>query len=175
MNQLLRLEKCFEECQVWERKHKYYSEATLQIVWVDVVLCNIGSLFWRTSILKHIPCIHLVMLFSMQATAGTVCALNPTHLWRHFWHLTQIPRPSGYEGKVSQYVKDLAAKKNLKWVEDATGNLVVKMPGSGEYMDSASVMIQGHLDMVCEKNSSVQVWWNLLLVHAVYDKCKVLE
>lgn len=99
-----------------------------------------------------------MVFLSMVATAGTVCALKPTDLWRHFWHLTQIPRPSGHEGKVSQYVKDLAAKKNFKWVEDATGNLVVRMPGSGNYTDSASVLIQGHLDIVCEKNSDVEVW-----------------
>ncbi|GMH38692.1 hypothetical protein BSKO_06576 [Bryopsis sp. KO-2023] len=87
---------------------------------------------------------------------ATVSALKPPQLWRHFWSLTQIPRPSGHEKKVSQYVKDLAAGKGLKWAEDGTGNLVVRTPGVGTGVTAPPVLIQGHLDVVCEKNNDVE-------------------
>lgn len=90
-------------------------------------------------------------------TEDVVANLNPPELWKHFWELTQIPRPSGHEARVSRYVKDIADSKGLDWAEDSTGNLVVRLKGAGEFAGSPPLLIQGHLDMVCEKTSDVQV------------------
>lgn len=93
----------------------------------------------------------------VEATADIVTHLSPPQVWKHFWELTQIPRPSGHEAQVSNYVKDIAERKGLDWAEDSTGNLVVKLKGAGDFAEAAPVLIQGHLDMVCEKEPDVQV------------------
>ncbi|EFJ42775.1 hypothetical protein VOLCADRAFT_97180 [Volvox carteri f. nagariensis] len=85
-------------------------------------------------------------------TAG----LQPELLWRYFKDLTQIPRPSKHEHRVLQYLKDFAAERQLTWQQDAVGNLVIRRPGSGLAAEAAPcVVIQAHVDMVCEKDPSV--------------------
>ena len=74
----------------------------------------------------------------------------------NFKEITKIPRCSGDEGAISQYLLDFAKKYNLEaFVEDNTGNIIIKKPATSGYEDSPTVILQGHLDMVCEKNQGV--------------------
>ncbi|KAK9830529.1 hypothetical protein WJX72_012284 [[Myrmecia] bisecta] len=82
-----------------------------------------------------------------------VSGLKPEPLWQYFEQLTQIPRPSKHEGRVLQWLKDFAQARGLKWQQDAVGNLVIKRPGSGGGEAAPVVVIQGHVDMVTEKNA----------------------
>ena len=82
--------------------------------------------------------------------------LAPESLWRFFAELSEIPRPSKHEGKVLDWLKRFADTRGLKWKQDAVGNLCIYRPGSGGGENAPPVIIQGHVDMVTEKNNDVE-------------------
>lgn len=82
-----------------------------------------------------------------------VAELDPQALWKHFDALLAIPRPSKREEQARRYVLELAQRKGFRHREDATGNLVVEKPASPGKEGAPIVVLQGHLDMVTEKNS----------------------
>jgi dipeptidase D len=84
-----------------------------------------------------------------------VAELEPRPLWKHFDEILQIPRPSKGEERARRYVLDLAKRKGLSHRVDATGNVVVEKPASPGKEGAPGVVLQGHLDMVTEKNSGV--------------------
>ncbi len=87
---------------------------------------------------------------------GTVAELSPSSLWSHFDQLTNVPRPSGKEDRVRAWVFEWAAIHAFQTREDATGNIVVDVPATPGREDAPIVVIQSHLDMVCEKNKGVE-------------------
>ncbi|MFA3782932.1 aminoacyl-histidine dipeptidase [Melioribacteraceae bacterium 4301-Me] len=78
--------------------------------------------------------------------------LNPTILWQRFYEISQIPRPSKHEEKIVDYLKKFAKKHNLQLKVDTTNNVVIKIPASKGYENKPTVVLQAHVDMVCEKN-----------------------
>jgi dipeptidase D len=76
---------------------------------------------------------------------------HPAQLWEHFYQITRIPRPSGREAAVRQYVIDTAQARACSWRTDAAGNLVVAVPASEGMAGRPCVVIQNHLDMVTVK------------------------
>ncbi|MGA1794078.1 MAG: aminoacyl-histidine dipeptidase [Thermoplasmatota archaeon] len=81
--------------------------------------------------------------------------LEPKLLWKHFDELTKIPRCSKNEGKAIEYIVSVAESLGLKYKKDGANNLVVKKPASPGHENSPTVVLQGHVDMVCEKNKDV--------------------
>ena len=81
--------------------------------------------------------------------------LNPTALWKHFEEFLKIPHGSGNERALGDYVISVAEKNNLEWKRDEVGNVVVSKKASPGMENAPGVILQGHLDMVCEKNSDV--------------------
>lgn len=79
--------------------------------------------------------------------------LKPPLVWKYFAAISRIPRCSKNEKAVAQYVLDIARELELIARQDAVGNVVVKKPASPGREHVASVCLQGHLDMVCEKNA----------------------
>ncbi len=79
--------------------------------------------------------------------------LKPPLLWKYFAAISRIPRCSKNERAIAQYVLDIARQLKLTARQDAVGNVVVKKPASPGREHVASVCLQGHLDMVCEKNA----------------------
>ena len=71
----------------------------------------------------------------------------------YFHDLTKIPHGSGNEKAVSDYVKKFAKSLGLKTIQDSKNNLVVFKDASPNFKDSPAIILQAHLDMVCEKNS----------------------
>src|SRR3954449_13412665 len=82
-----------------------------------------------------------------------VAELEPRPLWQHFDELLTIPRPSKHEERARSYVILAAEAKGLRHREDAVGNVVVEKPASPGKEGAPVVVLQGHLDMVTEKNS----------------------
>jgi len=78
--------------------------------------------------------------------------LKPDVLWKHFENITRIPRPSKHEEKILKTLKSFAKERNLETREDSTGNIVILRPGSGGGENAPIIVIQSHVDMVCEKN-----------------------
>lgn len=82
--------------------------------------------------------------------------LKPENLWQRFYEISQVPRPSKKEGKILAHLKQLAKELNIEYVQDKVGNIVMKVPATQGYENAPTVVLQGHVDMVCEKNKSKQ-------------------
>ena len=81
--------------------------------------------------------------------------LEPTLVWKHFDEIRKIPRCSKHEEKIRKYILDFAKKQGLESKTDSAGNVVIKKPASPGMKNRPIVVLQGHMDMVCEKNSDV--------------------
>ncbi len=81
-----------------------------------------------------------------------ISELKPELLWKYFYEISQVPRPSKKEGKIIEYVKNFAEKRNLTYKIDKVGNILISIPASNGHEKSPTVVLQGHIDMVCEKN-----------------------
>ena len=74
----------------------------------------------------------------------------------YFEQINKIPRGSGNEKKISDYLYSFAKERAL-WVhQDSANNIIIKKPASKGYENAPSIAIQGHMDMVCEKNNAVE-------------------
>jgi dipeptidase D len=82
--------------------------------------------------------------------------LEPSILWQRFYEITQIPRPSKKEGKILAYMRSLFKELNISFKEDKVGNIVASVPATKGYENSPTVVLQGHVDMVCEKNKETK-------------------
>lgn len=82
--------------------------------------------------------------------------LKPESLWKHFYELTQIPRPTGHTKAVQQYVIDFAKSQNLDIKHDEVGNVLVTKAASQGMENAPVVILQSHLDMVPQKNTDVK-------------------
>ncbi len=78
--------------------------------------------------------------------------LNPKSVFHYFEELTKIPRCSGNEKQVSDYLVCFAKEKKLDVFQDKALNIIIKKPGTAGYETSPPVIIQGHMDMVCGKS-----------------------
>ena len=81
--------------------------------------------------------------------------LEPKALWNNFYKLTQIPRPSKKEEQVAEFIKNFGKEHNLETDVDETGNIVIRKPATKGMEDHKTVILQGHLDMVPQKNNDV--------------------
>ena len=78
--------------------------------------------------------------------------LEPKLVLEYFEDLTRIPRGSGNEDQVCDYLIKLAEKNGFSWHKDDMKNLLIRVPATPGYEDHPTVIVQGHTDMVCEKN-----------------------
>jgi len=86
---------------------------------------------------------------------STLSELKPALLWKHFEAITKIPRCSKNEAAAGDYVLSVAEEHHMTARKDPTGNVVIQVPPSRGHENAPGVVLQGHLDMVCEKNSDV--------------------
>jgi len=82
----------------------------------------------------------------------TIRDLKPALVWEIFDEITKIPRPSKKEEKIRRYLLDFAAKHDIAVKTDAIGNVVMCKPATPGHEDAPTVILQGHMDMVCESN-----------------------
>jgi dipeptidase D len=85
--------------------------------------------------------------------SAAIEGLKPTLVWKHFAALSRIPRCSKHEAAAAQFVLDTARALGLEAKQDRSGNVVVRKPAARGREKVPSVCLQGHLDMVCEKNA----------------------
>ena len=78
--------------------------------------------------------------------------LKPEILWKRFYEISRVPRASKKEGKVIEHFKKLFAELNVTYKQDKVGNLLASVPATKGYEKTPVVVLQGHVDMVCEKN-----------------------
>ena len=85
--------------------------------------------------------------------SAAIEGLKPALVWKHFAALSRIPRCSKHEAAAAQFVLDTARALGLEAKQDRSGNVVVRKPAARGREKVPSVCLQGHLDMVCEKNA----------------------
>lgn len=78
--------------------------------------------------------------------------LKPEHLWQRFYEMAQIPRPSKKEERITAHFEQLFTRLGVAYKKDKVGNLVAQVPATKGYEKAPVVVLQGHSDMVCEKN-----------------------
>jgi dipeptidase D len=83
--------------------------------------------------------------------AGALAGLEPRACWQHFEALTRLARPSRQEEPVIEHVRAWAARRGFAVEQDAARNLLVRVPASAGRESAPVVILQGHLDMVCER------------------------
>ncbi|WP_430973520.1 aminoacyl-histidine dipeptidase [Sunxiuqinia rutila] len=82
-----------------------------------------------------------------------IVELQPSKLWENFHQLTQIPRPSNHEEQVQEFVFNFGKELGLETLKDEVGNIIVRKPATPGMENRKGVILQGHLDMVPQKNS----------------------
>jgi dipeptidase D len=87
------------------------------------------------------------------SASAVLSGLEPTGVWGRFAQLTAIPRPPKEEEQARAYVLDWAERLGLESAIDAAGNVVVRVPASSGREQAATVVLQSHLDMVCERDA----------------------
>lgn len=85
-----------------------------------------------------------------------ITELNPKIVWKYFHEITQVPRPSKKEGKIIAYLEKFAKEHNIAYKKDHVGNIVMTKPATPGYEDRVKVILQSHVDMVCEKNADTK-------------------
>ncbi|MBU1238617.1 aminoacyl-histidine dipeptidase [Myxococcota bacterium] len=78
--------------------------------------------------------------------------LKPAHLWNYFAQLAAIPHRSKEEQKLAAWIIQTAREKGFVARTDSVSNIVVEIPATPGYEKAPTVILQGHIDMVCEKN-----------------------
>ncbi len=78
--------------------------------------------------------------------------LKPELIWKRFYEITQVPRPSKKEEKIREHLRSFLKEQNVSFKEDKVGNIVAKVPATKGLENSPTIILQGHVDMVCEKN-----------------------
>ncbi len=76
-------------------------------------------------------------------------------LLKYFEDISAIPRPSYHEEKIADYLEDFAKERGLEYYRDALGNVLIELPATEGRENTPPILLQGHTDMVCEKNEGV--------------------
>ena len=87
---------------------------------------------------------------------SAIAHLEPKLVWEQFDAITRIPRPSKKEEQIHRYLVDFAKEHGIDYQTDAIGNVVMRKPATPGYETHPTVILQAHMDMVCEKNSDVE-------------------
>ena len=82
-----------------------------------------------------------------------ITELKPAIVWKYFHEITQVPRPSKKEEKIIAYLEKFAHDHGIEYKKDAVGNIVMSKPATPGYEDRVKLILQSHVDMVCEKNA----------------------
>ena len=78
--------------------------------------------------------------------------LKPTAIWQNFYKLTQVPRPSNHEEQARKFMLEWAKENNIEAEIDEVGNIIMRKPATPGMENRKGVILQGHLDMVPQKN-----------------------
>lgn len=109
----------------------------------------------------------------MTTTHGTpqeILDLEPQRVWQLFAGMAATPRESKKEGPIRAHMRELAAQHGLTAREDAVGNMVIEAPASAGCENAPLTVLQGHVDMVCEKNAGTEFNFDTDGIRMLLDK-----
>ncbi len=84
---------------------------------------------------------------------STILSLAPQNVWKHFYSLTQVPRPSGHLTKIQKFLLDFGKSVGVEAFQDEAGNIIYKKPATPGMENRKKVILQAHMDMVPQKNN----------------------
>jgi dipeptidase D len=84
--------------------------------------------------------------------SNEISKLSPVEVWENFYQLTRIPRPSHHEEQVRKFIANFGKDLGLETIQDETGNVIIRKPATPGMEKRKGVILQGHLDMVPQKN-----------------------
>ena len=85
--------------------------------------------------------------------SNEIIKLTPNEVWANFYELTRIPRPSHHEEQIRKFIVDFGKGLGLETIQDEAGNVIIRKPATPGMENLKGVILQGHLDMVPQKNS----------------------
>ena len=88
---------------------------------------------------------------------GVLSNIEPYGVFRFFEEICGIPHGSSDTKRISDYLVKFATDRDLRYIQDDSNNVIIFKDGTAGYEDSASVMLQGHMDMVCEKDTDCDI------------------
>lgn len=88
--------------------------------------------------------------------SNEILSLEPKDVWANFYSLTQVPRPSKHEDKIQAFMVKFGKDLGLETIKDEAGNVIIKKPATKGMENRKGVIMQGHLDMVPQKNSDTE-------------------
>ncbi len=95
--------------------------------------------------------------------------LQPQCVFEQFARINEVPRPSKHEDKMIEYLKNWGASHNLETKVDETGNVIIRKPATKGYEDRETVILQSHMDMVCDKLIDVDFDFNKDAIQTYVD------
>ena len=104
-----------------------------------------------------------------QVSEQTLAGLEPQSVWGFFGGIAAVPRPSKQEERIRKHVREVAEGRGLAVNEDRTGNLLIRVAATKGHEDAPVTVLQAHLDMVCEKNSSTAHDFSREGIHLVLE------
>ena len=93
--------------------------------------------------------------FILKEKNSMITELEPSEVFYYFNEICKIPRPSKKEEKIRAFLIDFGLKNQLETIVDKTGNILIRKPATKGFEHLSTVILQAHIDMVCEKNSDV--------------------
>lgn len=88
---------------------------------------------------------------------AVLAGLEPKKVYKYFEEICGIPHGSYNTKQISDYLVDFAKSKNIRYIQDEANNVIMFKDGTPGYENSDTVMIQGHMDMVCEKDNGCDI------------------
>jgi len=101
--------------------------------------------------------------------ANTILDLKPGNVWKHFYALTQIPRPSGHSEEITAFIENFGKSLGLKTTRDAANNICIRKPATQGYENRQTIILQSHLDMVPQANSNLNFDFTKDAIQAYID------
>ncbi|MBK8965636.1 MAG: aminoacyl-histidine dipeptidase [Lewinellaceae bacterium] len=90
------------------------------------------------------------------SSRNAIQGIAPALVWERFYEISRIPRPSKKEERITAHFEQLFQKLGIPYEKDNVGNLVARVPATNGYENAPIVVLQGHSDMVCEKNRGTE-------------------
>ena len=84
---------------------------------------------------------------------STILQLAPQNVWKHFYSLTRIPRPSGHMEKITEFLVNFGKGLGLETFVDEVGNVIIRKPATPGMENRKGVILQAHMDMVPQKTT----------------------
>ncbi len=88
--------------------------------------------------------------------AKEIVNLEPKAVWENFYKLTQVPRPSKKEEQIQSFMVKFGKSLGLETIKDSVGNIIIRKPATPGMENRKGIILQGHLDMVPQKNSGTE-------------------